>query len=369
MRKAQDTELGLRNALDAAAIGHWTWVAGERMQWDGHMCRLFGIDREETPSELDDFLLLLDHDSQAPALEAFERAQRENSRLALNVVAGKTGLELELIGRPYLLPGSGGQAMSGLCIEGPGAGSAHNNKNTELANFASVASHDLREPLRMISSYLRLLQERSPESLDERAQRYIEYACEGADRMRGLIEDLLSYARLDSGTEMPKPIKLTEALAETMNILSTSIRETGAEISVSFDQSPLVLADRTSLVRLLQNLIGNAIKFHAKGKSPQVEIGLEDGDRGADPGFWIISVKDRGIGIAPEHHGLIFNIFQRLHTRDEFEGSGIGLASCRKIVDRLGGRIAFDSRKGEGSTFRVHLRKVRPDNEKETIRD
>ncbi|PXA03739.1 hypothetical protein DDZ13_10615 [Coraliomargarita sinensis] len=366
LRRSQDAELGLRNALDAASIGYWSWVTSESMQWDGHMLRLFGIQRDEVPANMDDFLLLLDHDSQEAAVEAFDAALRENDTLNLPVVAEKTGLELQMQGRPYWLPGTEGQALSGLCMARSGAGASEDapshDSTMELANFASVASHDLREPLRMISSYLRLLEERSPDSLDERAQRYINYACDGADRMRRLIEDLLSYARLDSESEPAGPVALTEVLSETMNILSNSIRESKADVTVTFEQSPLVLGDRTSLVRLFQNLIGNAIKFHAKGKSPKVQIGLKDGDEAAAPGFWIISVKDHGIGIDPEHHDLLFSIFQRLHTRDEYEGSGIGLASCRKIVDRLGGRIDFDSKKGKGSTFRVYLKKAKARN-------
>lgn len=362
LRKSQDAELDLRNALDAASIGHWSWITNEAMQWDGHMRRLFGVDRDGVPKDMDDFLLLLDHDSQESVVDGFDLALRENNSLNLKIVAEKTGLTLQFRGRPYFLPGATGQAFSGLCLEvqkpATAGNSAPEDTRMELANFASVASHDLREPLRMISSYLRLLQERSPDSLDERTQRYINYACEGADRMRRLIEDLLSYARLDSEAEPPAPVALTEVLTETINILSTTIRETKADVSVNFEQSFFAMGDRTSLVRLFQNLISNAIKFHAKGKAPRVEIGIEDGDNNANPGFWIISVKDYGIGIDPEHHELLFGIFQRLHTRDEFEGSGIGLASCRKIVERLGGSISFDSKKEKGSTFRVRLRKA-----------
>jgi len=363
LRKSQDAELDLRNALDAASIGHWSWITNEAMRWDGHMRRLFGVDRDGIPENMDDFLLLLDHGSQEAVVDGFDLALRGNNSLSLNIVAEKTGLHLQFNGRPYFLPGVNGQAFSGLCMEArksaaPVDATAPEDARMELANFASVASHDLREPLRMISSYLRLLQERSPDSLDERAQRYIEYACEGADRMRRLIEDLLSYARLDSEAGPPAPVALTEVLTETINILSTAIRETKADVTVTFEQSFFVMGDRTSLVRLFQNLIGNAIKFHAEGEPPRVEIGLKDGNEISEPGFWVVSIKDDGIGIPAEHHELLFGIFQRLHTRDEFEGSGIGLASCRKIVERLGGSITFDSEKGKGSTFRVHLRKA-----------
>jgi signal transduction histidine kinase len=370
LRRSQDAELGLRNALDAASIGYWSWITNEAMQWDAHMLRLFGINRDQIPASLDDFLLLLDDDSQEAAIEGFEAALTQNRAFSLDIVAEKTRMHLHLSSRPYLLPGAASQALSGLCREiSPPEGKASTGQDTtmELANFASVASHDLREPLRMVTSYLRLLEERSPDSLDERAQRYIKYACEGADRMRSLIEDLLSYARLDSEAEPPRPIALAETLEETLNILSTSIRESKADVTLTLEKSALVMGDRTSLVRLFQNLIGNAIKFHAEGKDPKVEIGVEDGDEKGATGFWIVFVKDYGIGVDPEHHELLFNIFQRLHTRDEFEGSGIGLASCRKIVERLGGSISFDSRKGVGSIFRVKLKKANFDNEQSEL--
>lgn len=210
----------------------------------------------------------------------------------------------------------------------------------------------------MISSYLHLLQERSPESLDERAQRYIKSACDGADRMRRLIEDLLSYARVDNEAEPPEPVALTEVLTDSINNLSARIRETSADITVTFKESLYVLGDKTSLVRLFQNLIGNAIKFHATGKTPKVRIGIQEDNDSSHPGYWVVSVKDDGIGIDPEHHELLFNIFQRLHSRDEYDGSGIGLAICKKVIDRLGGSIEFESRKNKGSTFYVRLKKA-----------
>ena len=365
LRESQDAELGLRNALDAASVGYWTWVRGEAMRWDGHMRHLFGIKREATPAGLDDFLQLLDEASQEAVIESFEAALNANQSFQLTIMAEKTALELQLSGRPYLLPRADAQALSGICMKMPEVGgkvaASPPEASVELANFASVASHDLREPLRMISSYLRLLEERSPDSLDARAQRYIRYACDGADRMRCLIEDLLSYARLDSEAEPPRPVALPAILTETINNLSPTIRETGADVAVALEQSPVVLGDRTSLVRLFQNLIGNAIKFHAEGQRPRVVVGIEDGKDSGAADDWIVSVTDHGIGIAPEHHELLFGVFQRLHTRDEYEGSGIGLASCRKIVERLGGRISVDSARGQGSTFRVQLKKARGD--------
>lgn len=367
LRKSQDSELSLRNALDAGSIGHWSWVESEAMQWDEHMQRLFGIEGKEIPANLEDFLILLDPASQEAAIEAFEAAFKENATLELTVTAERSGQTLRFSGRPYFLPGKEGPALSGLCMKAPKekapTAARELEPNAELANFASVASHDLREPLRMITSYLSLLQERSPDSLDDKAKRYIKYACEGADRMRQLIEDLLSYSRLDSEAEPPSSVNLAWVINETMKILSPVIQETHASVAVNVENPPHVLGDQTSLVRLFQNLLSNAIKFHKQGETPRIEISISDGDDGPAPGFWLVYIKDHGIGIDPEHHELLFGIFQRLHTRDEFEGSGIGLAVCRKIVDRIGGRITIQSEKGKGSTFMVYLKKARAQDE------
>ncbi len=230
--------------------------------------------------------------------------------------------------------------------------------NAELQSFASVASHDLREPLRMISSYLRLLQERSPDALDARAQRYINYACEGADRMRSLIEDLLSYSRLDSSTRSFEPVSLDEVLEGAIGNLAVAIKNTGAEVTVDINNSPVVSGDRNRLVRLFQNLLANSIKFHREGSTPRVAVGFADGSVAGEPDRWVVTIQDNGIGIDPDHQDLLFNVFQRLNTRDEFEGSGIGLAVCKKIAEQHDGRIWFSSEVGKGSTFYVTLAKL-----------
>lgn len=231
------------------------------------------------------------------------------------------------------------------------------DSNAELQSFASVASHDLREPLRMISSYLRLLQERSPELLDARAQRYINYACEGADRMRTLIEDLLSYSRLGSADRVFEPVALDDVLEAAIGNLSMAIQGAGAEVTVDIDNSPVVSGDRNRLVRLFQNLLANSIKFHHEGVTPRVSVRFADGGSVGEPNQWVVAIEDNGIGIDPDHQDLLFNAFQRLNTRDEFEGSGIGLAICKKIAEQHDGRIWFASEVGKGSTFYVTLAK------------
>lgn len=229
--------------------------------------------------------------------------------------------------------------------------------NEELQSFASVASHDLREPLRMISSYLRLLQERYPDALDARAERYINYACDGADRMRRLIEDLLTYARMGNQNLSLEALGLDQIFEEVIDNLSTTIKQLRADVTIEIDQSPVVLGDSVRLVRLFQNLIGNAMKFHAEGVAPRVQVSFEDGDECGEPNCWVVHVRDSGIGIDPDHTDILFNAFQRLNTRDEYEGSGIGLAVCRKLAEQHGGRIWVESVLGQWSRFSVSLKK------------
>ncbi|MEO0508448.1 MAG: ATP-binding protein [Verrucomicrobiota bacterium] len=357
LRQCQDQLLSLQNAVDTAEVGYWSWTADEPMKWDSSMLALFGIEMDKIPKTLDDFLMLLREGSQEAAMDAFQKVQDENKEIDLVLHPEKGNRTVRLTGRAYLSPGVAKPVVSGLC-QTIDTRELTSEGHSELANFASVASHDLREPLRMITGYLRLLQERSPEALDDCAKRYIDYACEGADRMRRLIEDLLSYARMEKENIDPVPIALTNVLSEATSNLSTTIRELAAEVAIDTDCTPVVLGDSISLIRLFQNLIGNAIKFHAEGVKPQVQVGFKDGAEAGVPESWITSVKDEGIGIDSDHHELIFNLFQRLNTHDEFEGSGIGLAVCKKIVERHGGSISLESEKAGGSTFYICLPKV-----------
>jgi PAS domain S-box-containing protein len=215
--------------------------------------------------------------------------------------------------------------------------------NTELQQFAYVASHDLQEPLRMVASYTQLLARRYRGKLDSDADEFISYAVDGANRMQRLINDLLSYSRL--GTQ-GKPLELTgseSALAQALANLQLAIAEN--EAVVSHDPLPTVWADETQLVQLFQNLVGNAIKFRST-QPPRIHISAEQKER-----EWLFSVSDNGIGIEPEYAERIFVIFQRLHSQAEYSGTGIGLAFCKRIVERHGGRIWMESQPGQGATF------------------
>ena len=216
--------------------------------------------------------------------------------------------------------------------------------NHDLEQFAYVASHDLQEPLRAVAGPLQLLQRRYEGQLDARADEFIGHAVDGATRMQALIDDLLSYSRVGRLDDPKAPVQSADALELALKNLSVVIQETGAK--VTHDSLPVVLGIPTQLGLLFQNLIANAIKFRSSDRPPRVHIRAEQaGDE------WRFSVADNGIGIAQQYFERIFVIFQRLHTRREYPGTGLGLALCKRIVEHHGGRIWLQSTPGEGTTF------------------
>jgi PAS domain S-box-containing protein len=221
--------------------------------------------------------------------------------------------------------------------------------NKDLEQFAYVASHDLQEPLRMVASYTQLLAERYENQLDDKAQKFIHYAVDGAVRMQLLINDLLTYSRIGTRGKPLERVDTNTVLEEAIKNLKMNIDEVKAVITN--DALPEMRADASQLVQLFQNLISNAVKFHGT-EIPRIHISAKD--EGRD---WLFSVRDNGIGIEQQYAEKIFIIFQRLHTKEEYQGSGIGLAICKKIVERHGGRIWFDSELGKGSTFYFTLPK------------
>ena len=219
--------------------------------------------------------------------------------------------------------------------------------NADLQQFAYVASHDLKEPLRMVASYTQLLARRYKGKLDSDADEYIRYAVDGANRMQWLINDLLAYSRVTVQEKVFEEVDCNSVLEEVLSDLRVAVEESRAV--VIRNPLPTVMADRVQLGQLFQNLIGNAIKFHGK-EAPQVHVSAE-----RRPGEWLFSVRDNGVGLDPEYAERIFVIFQRLHNREEYPGTGIGLAICKKIVERHGGRIWVVSQTGQGATFHFTL--------------
>jgi len=219
--------------------------------------------------------------------------------------------------------------------------------NQELEQFAYATSHDLQAPLRVVSSYLRLLEQRLGDALDQDCREFLDFAVDGSQRMSHLIAELLDYSRITTRPGELEPTDCLTVVGDALANLHSAIEESGA--TVICDDLPTIHVDAAQICRLFQNLLANAIKFH-NGNVPRIEISA---DRDADS--WIFSVSDNGIGIDPKFHDRIFGIFQRLHTREQFEGTGIGLALCRRIVERHGGTIWVESRPGAGSTFRFTI--------------
>ena len=217
------------------------------------------------------------------------------------------------------------------------------NSNKELKQFAYIASHDLKEPLRMIGAYTSLLQRRYSKKLDEGAQEFMGFITDATRRMNNLLDDLLTYSKVGTQELQKEPVKMCEVVEASLANLQLKIKQKHAKVNLS--DLPEVEVSRIQMGQLYQNLISNAIKFSDKD-SPEIWIDAEKNGKA-----YIFSVRDNGIGIAAEHKERIFEMFSRLHTRQEYEGTGIGLATCKKIVEQHSGRIWVESEKDKGSTF------------------
>jgi light-regulated signal transduction histidine kinase (bacteriophytochrome) len=215
---------------------------------------------------------------------------------------------------------------------------------TEMEQFAYVASHDLQEPLRTVTSFSQLLARRYQGRLDSDADEFITFMVEAATRMQTLINDLLALSRIGTRGQPFAPIACDEILQVTQKNLDVAMAESGA--AITHDPLPTLVADRTQLTQLFQNLFSNAIKFRRPKTAPCIHVSAAREDGG-----WRLSVRDNGIGIDPRYFERIFIVFQRLHNRDEYPGTGIGLAICKKIVERHGGRLWVESEPGIGATF------------------
>ncbi|WP_247002806.1 sensor histidine kinase [Halosolutus gelatinilyticus] len=235
--------------------------------------------------------------------------------------------------------------------------------NRSLEQFAYAASHDLQEPLRMVSSYLQLIEQRHGDEFDADAEDFLEFAVDGADRMRSMIDGLLEYSRVDTSGESLERVDLNDVLDEVRSNLQVKIHEHDAGISV--ESLPRVRGDPNQLVQLFQNLLSNAIEYSGDDP-PRIRVSAERATSGASSGdprdaasrgaaMWNVAVDDDGIGIDADGQERIFDVFQRLHSHDEHDGTGIGLALCKRIVERHNGDIRVDSEPGAGATFTVTL--------------
>jgi signal transduction histidine kinase len=220
--------------------------------------------------------------------------------------------------------------------------------NRELEQFAYISSHDLQEPLRQVRAFVGLLRDRHADKLEGSAAEYLQFVYDGAARMSDLVQGLLDYSRVGARERKRQPVSCQQALDAALANLQAGIAESNAQIT--HDELPTISAEPVQLTQLFQNLIGNAIKFRPAGVAPAIHVGSR-----RDAGQWLFWVKDNGIGIAPEFQEKVFQIFQRLHTRRQYPGTGIGLAICKKIVEQHGGKIWIESAPGQGSTFHFSL--------------
>jgi light-regulated signal transduction histidine kinase (bacteriophytochrome) len=232
-----------------------------------------------------------------------------------------------------------------------GANQVLERSNIELQQFAYIASHDLQSPLRSISGFVQLLKLEYEGKLDEQADDWIRRTVQAIEQMQTMIRDVLAYSRVDSRSRPFAQTPFLDVFNDAVTLLESSIHDAGGQVTCG--NLPVVMGDRSQLVQLMQNLIGNGLKYHGD-KSPHVHVSAEDNGN-----EWIFSVRDNGIGIDPKYYGRIFEIFKRLHDQKEYPGTGIGLAVCRRVAARHRGRIWLESEAGHGSVFHFTLPKER----------
>ncbi len=368
-RKQAEQEIArARESLAAAQrighVGSWDWdLVTDEARWSDELFRIFGLEVGPSGGDLAKALALMhpeDAERVAAAVKAAVdgvrpydveyRAVRPSGEVRHLQAQGEvtrdpSGRPVRMIG---LVRDITERWQAAEAIRKSSQALAENaaelsRSNAELEQFAYVASHDLQEPLRMISSYLQLIETRYKGKLDSDADDFIRYGVEGAKRMQSLINDLLSFSRVGTRGKPFEPIESGQALDAALQNLEVAIEETRAK--VTHGPLPKVIADPGQLTQLFQNLVGNAVKFHGEAP-PDVRI-----EAARDGGAWRFTVKDNGIGIDPKQFDRIFIVFQRLHGREAYPGTGIGLAISKKIVERHGGRIWVESEPGKGATF------------------
>jgi PAS domain S-box-containing protein len=352
----KESETGLAEAQKISHIGNWDWdIISNKLYLSTEVSRIYGREPQELSVTRDAFLSYIHPDDRDYVDNSFNRALNEkpiNIDYRIILANGEECIvhtQGEVISNDENIPIRTRGTIQDI--------TAHKKaeevlkmkleelrrSNEELEQFAYVSSHDLQEPLRMISSYLQLLQRRYEGNIDARADKYIHFAVDGALRMQNLINDLLEFSRVTTRTGEPGPTDSESVLNHVISNLDLYIKENRA--TVSYGHLPDVVADSTQLAQVFQNLIINGIKFHSE-ETPQICISAEK-----KASEWQFSVQDNGIGIDPQYSEKIFEVFKRLHKKEEYPGTGIGLAVCKKIVERHDGRIWVESELGKGSTF------------------
>lgn len=357
-RRLQESENQLKAAQKLAKVGSFSinYTEGEKVEWSEEMFRIYGRDVSEGTPTVQEAIKMIHPDDREHTVQVIQSVKEEKITMEVDyriLTPGRKVKYLHTVFNP--LTGSSGDFIQ---LFGTSLDITENMKqqavlqqtleklersNEELEQFAYVASHDLQEPLRMVSSYVGILEKRYKEQLDEKARKYISFAVEGAKRMSSLIMDLLTYSRVTSKAKEFQEVDLNSTYNDVLRDLQILTKERGAKITST--KLPVLNADPTQMHQLLQNLIGNAVKFHGE-RPPEVSLSAKKVEDG-----WLFSVKDNGIGIDTQYFDRIFQVFQRLHERDQYGGTGIGLAVCKKIVERHGGRIWVESREGKGTTF------------------
>jgi len=360
----QENERNLRRAQRIAHLGSWEMeIATGKSEWSDEFFRICGFEPGAIEPTAERGFELVHPDDRETAAKAVENMLEQSQNYAIEKrIIRPTGEVRHVLSQGELVYDDNGQPVKltrtflditerkqiELALSKKAEELARSNK--ELEQFAYVASHDLQEPLRMVTSYLQLLARRYSNKLDDDAHEFIAYAVDGAKRMKILINDLLAFSRVDTQGKEKLPTNCEAVLKQALDNLELTITEQQA--IVTHDPLPTVLADANQLELLLQNLISNGLKFHAD-TPPRIHVGVEQQND-----YWQFSVQDNGIGFEPEFAEKIFVIFQRLHNKEEYPGTGIGLAICKKIVERHNGRIWVESELGQGSTFYFTL----PDN-------
>jgi PAS domain S-box-containing protein len=362
----KEKEERLKLALQASGTGTWTWdCINDIIEVDDNMPLIFGFrSKEDFPKNYSDFFKYLYPDDRLRVDREIKKSLTESVKYNTEYrVIWPDGSKHVIAARGLMYTNEKNEPikMAGVCLDITEKDQAKkqlaqlakdlkiNNQKLETSNerfkeFAYIVSHDLQEPLRMVINFMQLLQSRYHDKLDKDAEEFIEFAVNGGIRMKTLISDLLVYSRVESQGKPLKEVSMEEPLNWTLTNLQEAIKEANAKIS--YDPLPQVLGDTTQLGQLLQNLIANAIRYRKTSQSLKIHIGaIEENEN------WKLFVKDNGIGIDPQFHDRIFKIFQRLHTYEEYEGTGIGLAVCKRIVDRHGGKIWVESTPDQGSTF------------------